>query len=238
MRLFFLISFFILNNSWAEVGKVLKTVGSSDAYLMRAQTKILLSPELELELGDQIFSQNSYTVVHLYPGTQISLAQNTQIKITEFFIEENEESLIKSSSIIDFVTGIIRTVVNREGEEAVDQKFKAKGVSFGVRGTEFEISQDESDNVDLDVFEGSVEVTSPDVHTFVPGIVNANEGFKFNRKQKLFSRRKFAPKFKNHPGFQDKKRLRLQWKELKKKRRTGTKEIREKAKLNKRKRSR
>ncbi len=238
MRLFFLISFFILNNSWAEVGKVLKIVGSSDAYLMRAQTKILLSPELELELGDQIFSQNSYTVVHLYPGTQISLAQNTQIKITELFIEENEESLIKSSSIIDFVTGIIRTVVNREGEEAVDQKFKAKGVSFGVRGTEFEISQDESDNVDLDVFEGSVEVTSPDVHTFVPEIVNANEGFKFNRKQKLFSRRKFAPKFKNHPGFQDKKRLRLQWKELKKKRRTDTKEIREKAKLNKRKRSR
>jgi hypothetical protein len=228
MRLFFLISFFILNNCWAEVGKVLKTVGANDAYLMRAQTKILLSPELELEVGDQLFSQNAYTVVHLYPGTQISLAQNTQIIITELLIEENEEGIDKSSSIIDFVTGIIRTVVTREGEEVVDQKIKARGVAFGVRGTEFEISQDGSDEVDLDVFEGSVEVTSPDVHTFVPEIVNANEGFKYNRKQKLFSRRKFAPKFKNHPGFQDKKRLRLQWKELKKKRRAGTKKNRKK----------
>ena len=54
----------------------------------------------------------------------------------------------------------------------------------------------------------------------MPEIVKANEGFKFSRKKKTFARRKFSPKFKNHPGFENKKQLRLNWKEMKKQRRT------------------
>lgn len=219
MRLLIFLSFFILNTSLAEVGKVLKVVGNSDAYLMRAQSKISLTPDQLLELGDEIFSQNSMPVIHLFPGTQLSLAKNTQIKITDHMIEENAEAVKKSTSVIDFIRGILRASITREEGEEIEQKFQAKGVAFGVRGTEFEVSQEGDDEVDLDVFEGSVEVTSPDVHTFVPEIVKANEGFKFSRKKKLFSRRKFSPKFKNHPGFENKKQLRQQWKELRKQRR-------------------
>lgn len=219
MRLLVILSFFILNTSLAEVGKVLKVVGSTDAYLVREQSKIPLTAELFLELGDEIFSQNSMPVIHLFPGTQLSLAKNTQIKLTEHMIEENAEAVKKSSSVIDFIRGILRASITREEGEEVDQKFQAKGVAFGVRGTEFEVSQEGDDEVDLDVFEGSVEVTSPDVQTFVPEIVKANEGFKFNRKNRTFGRRKFSPKFKNHPGFENKKQLRQQWKEMKKQRR-------------------
>ncbi len=220
MRLLIFLSLFFINTSWAEVGKVLKLVGGNDAYLMRDQSRILLSPELLLELGDELYSQNTHAVIHIFPGTQISLSKNTRIKLTEHLIEENEETVNKSSSVIDFIGGIIRATVTREGEEEINQKIQAEGVAFGIRGTEFEVSQEGTEDVELDVFEGSVEVTSPDVHTFVPEIVKANEGFKFNRKQRKFSRRKFAPKFKNHPGFENSKQLRQQWKEARKKRRS------------------
>jgi hypothetical protein len=204
MRLFFFLSFFILNNSLAEVGKVLKVTGNTGAYLIRESSKITLTPELLLKLGDEIFTQNSIPVIHLYPGTQLSLAFNSQIKLTEHMIEENAETVKKSTSVIELIRGILRASITREEGEEVDQKIQAKGVSFGVRGTEFEVSQEGDDEVDLDVFEGSVEVSSPDVHTFVPEIVKANEGFKFSRKKKTFARRKFSPKFKNHPGFENK----------------------------------
>lgn len=234
MRLFFILSFFILNTSWAEVGKVLKVVGGTDAYLMREQSRIPLSPDLQLELGDEIHSMESLPVIFIFPGTQLSLSQNTQIKLTEHMIEENAEAVSKSTSVIDFVKGMIRASISREEGEEVEQKIQAEGVAFGVRGTEFEVSQQGSDEVDLDVFEGSVEVTSPHVHTFVPEIVKANEGFKYSKKKRLFSRRNFAPKFKNHPGFENKRQLRSQWKELRKKRRAD-KGIEKKTKRNARK---
>ena len=135
MRLFIFLSFFILNTSLAEVGKVLKVVGSTDAYLVRDQNKISLTVDQILELGDEIFSENSMPVIHLYPGTQLSLDKNTQIKLTEHMIEENAEAVKKSSSVIDFIRGILRASITREEGEEVDQKFQARGVAFGVRGT-------------------------------------------------------------------------------------------------------
>lgn len=219
MHIWLILSLFVLNPAWAEVGKVLKLTDGSDAYLMREQNKIPLAPELLLELGDELFSQNTHVVVHIFPGTQISLSKNTDIKLTEHFIEEEAEAVKKSSSVVEFIKGIIRLSITREGDEELNQKVQAEGVAFGVRGTEFEVSLDDASEVDLDVFEGAVEVTSPHVHTFVPEIVKANEGFKYNRRQKSFARRKFSPKFKNHPGFENSKKLRQQWKELRKQRR-------------------
>lgn len=220
MRSILFLSFFILNTSLADVGKVLKIVGGNDAYLIREQSKIPLSPDLQLELGDDIFSQDSLPVIFIFPGTQLSLSKNTQIKLTKHLIEENADAVTKSTSVVDFVKGILRATISREEGEEVEQKIQAEGVAFGVRGTEFEVSQEGSEEIDLDVFEGSVEVSSPHVHTFVPEIVKANEGFKYNKKKRLFTRRKFSPKFKNHPGFENKKQLRAQWKELRKKRPT------------------
>lgn len=215
MRLFILLAFLNFNPAWAEIGKVIKLVGDNDAYVVRANNKVTLSPDTKLELQDEIHSINTYVVIHLYPGTQMSLAKNTQVKLTESMIEDVND-LQRSSSIIDFIKGIIRVQVTKEANEEIDQKIQTEGVSFAVRGTEFEISLEENKDVDLDVFEGQVEVSSPYVQSFVPEYVKANEGFRFDRKKKNFSKRRFAPKFRNHPGFENPKKLKARWKTLKK----------------------
>lgn len=217
MRLFILTFLLLLNTSFADVGRVLKVVGDHDAYLLRDKNKLELSPDLALELDDEIFSGNTYLVIHLYPGTQMSLAKNTQVKITQNTIQENND-LEKTFSVIDFIKGIVRLQVTRESNQEIDQKIQAEGVSFGVRGTEFEVSYKENKDVDLDVFEGEVTVSSPYIHSFVPEIVKTNEGFRFERAKKKFARRRFSPKFRNHPGFENSKKLKEFWKEKKLKR--------------------
>lgn len=219
MKSLFILSLLLLSTAWAEVGKVNKVVGASDSYLVRGTENIKLATDTELELGDVIHSQNAYVVIHLYPSTQMSLAKNTEIKISEHMIEENND-LEKSSSVIDFIKGIVRLQVTKDSNQEINQKVQADRVAFGVRGTEFEVSLEENQDVDLDVFEGEVEATSPDVHTFVPEIIKANEGFRFEKRKKSFSKRRFAPKFRNHPGFADKKRIKQQWREMKAKRKS------------------
>lgn len=195
-----LISFALLiTTSFAEVGKITKMAGSGDAYILRNQAKIAVTQDANLEQGDELFTQDSVLVVYLYPTTQISLAKNTQIKITENLIEGDGDKE-KSFSVIDFIKGIIRLQVTKDENLEIEQKVVADGVAFAVRGTEFEVSK-EGEDFDLDVVEGEVEVSSPFVQTFVPEIVKANEGFRFNKKKRNFERRKFGVKFKNHPAF-------------------------------------
>ncbi len=203
--------------AFGQAGKVTKVLGDQDAYLTRGSETLKLTPEMNLELNDVLHSVNSYVVIHIFPGTQMSLAKNSEVKISESLIEENNE-IEKATSVIDFIKGIIRLQVTKDTNQELEQKVKANNVAFGVRGTEFEVSQEENQDIDLDVFEGEVEVTSPDVHTFVPEIVKANEGFRFERKKKAFSKRRFAPKFRNHPGFMERKELKSKWRELKAKR--------------------
>jgi hypothetical protein len=201
----------IISASFAEVGKVSKIIGSGDAYIFRNQQKMLLAQDTLLEQGDELFTMDSVVVVYLYPTTQMSLSKNTQIKITESLIDiEGEKD--KSFSVINFIKGLVRLQVTKDENLEIDQKVVADGVAFGVRGTEFEVSK-EGEDFDLDVIEGEVEVSSPFVQTFVPEIVKANEGFRFNKKAKNFQRRKFFAKFKNHPEFANKKEMREKWKQ-------------------------
>jgi hypothetical protein len=190
----------------AEIGKVTKLVGDNDAYLERNTQKMKLIVDLDLEEGDEIFSKNTVVVTQIYPASQISLAKNSHVKLT---LNQSKEinGLEENTSLVEFVSGIFRMQVNKDDDLKVDQKISAKGVIFGVRGTEFEIS-DSSDEIDLDVIEGEVEVSSPDVQTFVPELVKANQGFRFNRREKKFSRRQFRLKFQNHPGFARREEMR------------------------------
>lgn len=201
----------MISASIAEVGKVSKLVGNNDAYILRNNQKIAITLDALVEQGDELFTQDSVIVVYLYPTTQMSLAKNTQIKITESLIEGNGDKE-KSFSIIDFVKGIVRLQVTKDENLEIEQKIVADGVAFAVRGTEFEVSS-EGEDFDLDVIEGEVEVSSPYVQTFVPEMVKANEGFRFNKKAKNFQRRKFLAKFKNHPGFARKEEMREKWKQ-------------------------
>lgn len=210
--IFWMMAFSILiTTSFAEVGKISKILGTGDAYIQRSHEKISIQENINLEQGDELFTEGSVIVVYLYPTTQISLSKNTQIKITESLIEGDGQKE-KSFSVIEFIKGIVRLQVTKDENLEIDQKVVADGVAFAVRGTEFEVSQTGED-FDLDVLEGEVEVSSPYVQTFVPEIVKANEGFRFNKKARNFQRRKFGMKFKNHPGFARKEELKQKWKQ-------------------------
>jgi hypothetical protein len=202
---------FLINVVSAEEGRVSKIAGDDSSYLVRNNQNIVLKEELPLEQGDEIYSMNSVVLIYLQPTTQMSLAKKSQIKITQNLIEINLEKE-KSTSVIEYIKGIVRLQVTRDDQLEINQKVVADGVSFAVRGTEFEISR-EGEDVELDVVEGEVEVSSPYVQTFVPEIVKANEGFKFNKKNRQFQRRKFRPKFTDHPRFADKNTIRQKWKQ-------------------------
>jgi hypothetical protein len=216
--LFWFATVLVLSNvSFAEVGKITKMIGAEDAYLVRGSEKILLQQDLNLEEGDELSTQNTVVVAYLYPTTQLSLSKNTQIKISQNLIED-ADSLEKTTSVIDYVKGIIRAQVTKDKDLEINQRIQTKDVAFAVRGTEFEVSQD-GDDFDLDVIEGEVEVSSPHVQTFVPEIVKASEGFRFNRKKYSFERRKFAQKFAHHPAFARAEEIRQRRQERREKRR-------------------
>lgn len=211
MILWILSFLLMISASMAEVGKISKNLGTGNAYLMRGKDKISLVQDSMIELGDEIFSEDCVIQFHLYPTTQINLAKNSHIKITESFIV-GEGSKEKSTSVIGFIKGLIRLQVTKDENLEIDQKVVADGVVFGVRGTEFEVSN-ENDDFELDVVEGEVEVSSPYVQTFVPEMVKANEGFRFNKKARKFERRKFRMKFANNPGFSKREDIRKMWKQ-------------------------
>lgn len=216
MKKFLFFFFLTIFSASAEVGKVVRIAGENTGYLIRASEKVSLNQDTPLELQDEIHSDNSVLVLYLYPGTQISLGKKTSIKLTEHFIDSSEDKLRKSFSIIDLIKGMVRLQVTKEGQEELEQKITADDVAFAVRGTEFEVSYLETSHVDLDVVEGEVEVSSPHVQTFVPEIVKAKQGFRFDRKKRSFGRRKFLLKFRDHPGFGKASQLRKNWRQFKK----------------------
>lgn len=200
-----------------EVGNVLQVLGGKEAYVQRGGTRDTLTPNLVLLKGDEIHTENSIVVIHVFPSTQVSLSQKTIIRLSESYIEEVSEGLQKSFSLIDFVKGLVRIQVTREADQQVEQKVKTALVTMGVRGTEFEISEEE-DDIDLDVIEGEVSVTTNDASAQAE-VVKQNEGIKFSRKEKRFKRRALREKFKHHPGFMKREALRQKWKEKREQRR-------------------
>jgi hypothetical protein len=208
MRFLVFLSFMTLSiHGYAEVGKVINLIGQ-DSYLIRADKKIPLQLDLELELADKVSSQNSVVVLYLAPSSQLSLSKNSEIQITESLIKEGED-LTKTDSIIDLIQGLIRLQVVGDSGIEVTQKIRTKDVSFGVRGTDFEVKLEE-DEVSLDVYEGEVEVTSPHVNTFVPYYVKGSEGFRYGRKKHLFEKKKFSPRFRE-AGFKKREEIRERW---------------------------
>jgi hypothetical protein len=75
------------------------------------------------------------------------------------------------------------------------------------------------------VHEGEVEASSPYVQTFVPEIIKAGKGFRYNRKLRNFASRAFGPRFKNHPGFLSRQEVRNHWMKIKAMRHSGQKSM-------------
>ncbi len=211
MSLGLIFQVFLIALAWAQVGQVTQIHGEQSAYLVRSQEKVNLKIGLELEQGDEIHSEGSVLNLLLHPTGQYRLSKNSTIKISQNLIQDLNDTE-KSQSVIEFVKGVIRAQVLQDEKLEIDHKIKTKDVAFAVRGTEFEVSQS-GDDYDLDVVEGEVEVSSPLVQTFVPEIVKANEGFRFNRKARSFKRRQFKLKNADHPRFLAREEIRKQRRE-------------------------
>lgn len=128
----------------------------------------------EVKMREKI-SQNEPVTFKLESGQSITLAPHSQIKISD-----------KDS--VDFVQGRILV------ETTQAFKVQTEGVAFTTEKGSFEVSQTPTKDIDLDVISGEVEVSSPHVHTFVPEIVKASEGFRYSTAQPGFARRPFNPK--------------------------------------------
>lgn len=198
----------LINVSYAEIGRVIKVIGGNDAFLERQGSKLPAVLDMELQEGDLVRSGSGHLVLHLYPSSQLSVTKGSEIRLTKNVIQEGEK-LERSQSIINLVKGLIRLQVIKDENSQIEQKIETQGVAFAVRGTDFEVSIVD-DQVDLDVHEGEVEVSSPYVQTFVPYHVKASEGFRFSRKQRSFNRRKFEPKIKD-PQFLGKDKIKKDW---------------------------
>jgi hypothetical protein len=206
----FILFLITISLAHAQIGEVRVVKNASDGQIMRNGSKLNLSEGMNLEIGDNIQTQNSYVAILLYPKIQMSLAKGTDITLTQHLLDENTE---ETTSLIDLVKGLIRIQVTRDGGERIDQKVNAKGVTFAVRGTEYEVSSTDED-VELDVFDGEVEVTSPFVKTLVPEIVKPNQGFRFKRKERQFSRRPFRERL-TESGFLRRDDIRNRWEKRK-----------------------
>lgn len=216
MSLGILFQIFLITFCWAEVGRVTEIYGQQSAYLLRSQEKINLKKDLELNVGDEIHSEDSVLNLLFHPTGQYRLSKNSTIKITQNLIQDLNDTE-KSQTIIEFFKGMIRVQILSDDKLEIDHKIQTKDVAFAVRGTEFEVSQS-GDDFDLDVVEGAVEVSSPHVQTFVPEIVKANEGFRFNRKNRSFKRRQFKLKNTENPRFLAREEIRKQRRENRQKR--------------------
>lgn len=212
--MYWILALFIsLSTCFAEVGTISKIVGP-DAYILRAGNKLPLTIKTELEENDQIITNNSHAVLFIYPGVQVALAKNTEVKLTESRVEELKDSE-RSTSQIDVLKGIIRVLAYKNPNQEIDFRVQTEGATFSVRGTEFEVSVTPNKDVLLDVSNGQVEASSPFIQSFVPEYVKAQEGLTFSSQKKKFIRRKMNLNFKNHLEFQNNLDVNKTWKKIK-----------------------
>lgn len=185
----FILTLVILLSTFAhaDTGFILKLMGQKNGHLLRQGEKRSLEANMILKMGDEIFSQESILLIYIKPNLQISLSKNAHIKINR--------------SVTDLVKGLVRVRVDKVSNQENDQKIQTRDVVVGTSGAEFEIMIEKSKDVELDVFQGEVVVSSPHVHSFVPEIVKSQEGLTFRYAKKVFLRRKIQSRFKDPLGF-------------------------------------
>jgi len=201
---------FLINISSAGVVTIRNQV-INDTQIIRKDSKISVIAHMKLEEGDEAMTMGNPVVLYLYPSTQIYLAKNSRIKISKH-LTEDKAGVKKVHSIIELIQGIVHLQVMKDNKLEIDQSVVGDSISFAVRGTEFEVAK-EGLNYDLDVLKGEVEASSPYVQTFVPEIVKAQEGFRFNLKEKSFQRRKFVERLKGNLGFSSPEEIQKKWKQ-------------------------
>jgi len=181
--------------AYADAGYVIKKIGQKEGHLLRQGEKRSLEVRQVLKMGDEIFSQESMVLIYLEPNLQISLSKNSHIKLNR--------------SLINLMKGLVRVRVEKVIDKENDFKLQTRDVVVAISEAEFEIMIAESKNVELDVFNGEVVVSSPHVHSFVPEVVKSREGLTFYFVKKAFLRRKIESRFKNYPKFLNRSELNI-----------------------------
>lgn len=88
---------------------------------------------MKLKVGNWIKTGNDgWAILSLVDGSKITLANNTELEITEFLINKNSRQGVFSVS-----QGKLRATIVRMSQDRVDYKVKSPTSVAGIKGTEF-----------------------------------------------------------------------------------------------------
>lgn len=131
----FLLGFFILpiDNAFASAGKIADLNGSVS---MRDRNNIPYKAAKKGDVFDKGYwiktGSDGWASLALSDGSKITLANNTELEITEFVIGKN-----RKNGMFTVTQGKLRASVTRLSGERVDYKVKSATAVAGIKGTEF-----------------------------------------------------------------------------------------------------
>ena len=209
--MYWILSLVLLSTTaMADIGKVVKISGK-DAYIIRAGKKLHLKGNFSFKENDSLHTYENQVIVHLYPSTQVLLAKDTVVKLTENKIQK-QKKMVRTYSSLDLVKGLIRVKILNEKNQETDLKVQTEGAIFSARGTEFDVAVLKNKDVNLDVLEGQLEASSPFIQSFVPEYVKTEEGLTFSHGEKKFIRRPVIRNFKDKVDFLNRSEIKASWK--------------------------
>lgn len=215
MGLWILCLMMTLSTAFADIGKVLKVADKSEAHIVRNKSKIELKSDTKIEVGDLIVAGNSNLLLHLYPETQIVLTKSSELLVEQSDLEVTKKNE-KAFAVLKLQKGSLKAHSPSRKNQEIEQRWETEGASAAGAQGEFELALLDSKNVDIDVFQGQLAVSSPFIQSFVPENVQAKEGLTFVAKDKAFSRRSATAKLGNEPAFMADKVVKKNWDKLKK----------------------
>ncbi|MGE3611499.1 MAG: FecR domain-containing protein [Bacteriovoracaceae bacterium] len=139
---------------------------------------ILIFILMQVVSAKEIKTHKKSIVMDLGAGAKIGLGKNSKINIVD-------------DSTIELIKGKLRL--------KSDHKYRivTKNVSFKTEKSEFEVSVISKSDIELNVYKGEVEASSPLINTFVPEIIKENQGLIFSSNNKSYVQKKFEPKLKS-----------------------------------------
>lgn len=176
--------FLFIQVSAAGVGSVVSAPSQSDAVIVNNKKTTAVKQGQAINLGDVISSRKTPVELKVGSFIKVVMKKDSQISIIK---------LDKAVSDISYVKGVVEFKINSKTSPKLINRILGNSVTFAGVDSEFTLVSF-PDGVDLYVAKGEMEVSSPYIQTFVPEIVKAKEGFRFNRKKRTFERKKFQAK--------------------------------------------
>lgn len=139
-----------------------------------------------IQAGDELRSQEELSL-SLPPASELALGKNSSLKVVQHVILEKEKEVINTE--LKLSQGSLRVKTFPDKEMDIDQKIVTDDVSIRSSVGDFE-TVIKDDSVEVKVYQGQIQVSSPYVQSFVPEIVNEGETLIFSKHEKKFLPRK------------------------------------------------